>query len=220
MRGVCVGLVVSGLIGVVAGVGACGDEYPPVADPGGGYSSSGVTSSGGASGDGGPEAATLSDGARPGAERLCDPLPQRGASVEETVYPGTPPPAVGGTIQPGTYELIIIERYTGADAPPPAEDQDGGEDIPPPPASDQAGRATLYVLGNAVRFVESYGAVGALPQDSTRGVSYIVKGTGLETLEECPSAGKTKTIPFTVAGTTIALFTDGSHRQVFQRTLE
>ncbi len=214
MRIVVVGLL---MFGLVINASACSDEAPPVTE-GGGSSSSGSSGNGSSSGNV-VDAGGLVDGptGRPDPARLCDPLAQRGQDVEATVYSGAPPPAIGGTITPGTYELILLERYTRAPGGPQPEELDAGE--PPPPTSGQGGRATMYVLGNAIRFVEAWGALSSLPPDSTRGVSYVPKGTALETIEECPSAGKTKSIQYTVQGNSIALFTD-TDRQVYQRTLE
>lgn len=215
MRIAVVGLL---MLGLAINASACSDEAPPVTE-GGGSSSSGSSGNGSSSGNG-VDAGSLVDGptGRPDPARLCDPLAQRGQDVEATVYSGAPPPAIGGTITPGTYELVLLERYTGTSSGPPPEDPEGGE--PRPPTSDPGGgRATIYILGNALRFVESWGTYGSLPPDSTRGVSYVAKETALETIEECPSAGKTKSIQYTVQGNSITLITD-TYRQIYQRSLE
>ena len=211
MRNIRLGLIVAGALGIVS-IGACSDDMPPGAVDG--TSSSSGASSGGNDGGGVTEAGSLSDSSRVAPERLCDPLAQRSELVEEVKYGGTAPPAVGGVLTPGTYQLTFLEQYTGVDGPPPEE---GGEPTGP---TGQAGRVTMYVLGNAIRFVEAYGATGSLPQDTTRGVSYLVNGTTLALNEECPSAGKTSSMSFTVQGSTITLYPDANRRQLFQRLLD
>lgn len=205
MRLAIVGLL---LVALSAHAAGCSDGSPRATTSGGSWSPPRSTSGGPSSSSGGvPDAGDLADASvgHPDPGRLCDPLEQRGEDIEATVYAGEPPPAIGGTMTPGTYKLTLIERYTGAPGGPLPEEEDAGG--PPPPTSGQGGRATMYILGDAIRFVESWGAYDSLPPDSSRGVSYVAQGTALEMTELCPSAGEAQSLPYTVQGNSIALYT-------------
>jgi|GEM_PF-4942078 len=204
------GLLVAPVLLVAAGACAvaCSDDDRP----GNGSSSGTVTpfDGGGSSNDGAaPDAATITP--RPD---LCEGLELAGATIEELQLPGEAPPALGGEVAPGTYDLTELYAYAG-DANP----SDAGSEGEPPATrlTGNAARATVVVSRFEMRVIEARGTSqdGGLGAPTTRAVLYRVDGTDLVATAVCPTTALPVRIPFSTAGGGLALFRDATHREVY-----
>ncbi|MBS2011870.1 MAG: hypothetical protein JST00_03190 [Deltaproteobacteria bacterium] len=197
-------------------VGACSDASRPPAGGGGGEFTS-ASSGGSSSGDGGGSSSgdgAASDGSSngtiPSPERLCDPLPQRGSEVAELAQPYNTPPGNGGPITAGTYVLRALDVYVGPKPPP-----DGGE-APVPVPTGKAGRGTVYVTSNAMRFNEARGNTGGLGADTRRGFSYSANAGKLELTSQCPQLGTKTSISYSATSSLLTLVLDATHVEVYE----
>jgi hypothetical protein len=184
---------------------ACGDDERP---------SGSAPAPDGATSDG-PVAS--SDGGRnPTPPRECEPPAQQGSVVDEVGVAGDPPPPLGGAIAPGTYVLTSMNAYVGPI--PGGGANDGGEDPHGPGLTGRAGRGTLVITADVIRFIGSRGAANqSLPTDVHGAMFWKSVGTSIETTEACPDPRAKKAIPYSAVGSALALFVDPKHREIYDR---
>lgn len=187
---------------------ACSDDAPPAAGTAGSSGSSGLPAEGGT----GPGATSDAAGITPRPD-LCQAATSGGDRVSELELPGEPPPPLGGTIAPGTYDLVELNAYADPKAP-----ADAGEEGPQSRPTGQAAQITIVVTQNELRFLEARG-----PADSeagwapatARAMLYRTDGTSLVMTAVCPATAAPAGLPFSAVGNGFALFVDPSHRQLF-----
>lgn len=155
-----------------------------------------------------PDAASI----RPRPE-LCQGLALGADPIPELELASDPPPALGGTIIQGTYDLAELDVYAG---PAPAGSSSGDE----PSGSrltGQAARITIVITEFERRAVEARGAAAGLGAERSRAVLYRVDGTSLVETEVCPATALPVAVPFSAVGGGLALFTDAKHRELYVR---
>lgn len=145
---------------------------------------------------------------------LCTGLSLGGDTIAELAVEGEVPPALGGAIVPGIYDLSELQVYGVF---PDAGTVDGGEPPPVNPLTGKAARATVIVLPNSLRFVEARGTADALGPENARAFEYRADGTAMSATQVCPSAAPAKVIPYSSVGSGLALFPDPNHRELYVR---
>lgn len=192
-------------------VAACSsDDRPPGAGSSSGNTSGGpIPREGGANTDGpvGPVDPAVN-------ATLCDSTEQIGGPVEETEVGGEVPPARGGALVPGAYQLREMQKYV------PFVPTDGGGDpgLGLKPTTGVVGRSTLYVFATGViRTVGARGNASGVPNDKVEGFTYTSKATSLDLVPVCPSAGAVKVVPYSAEGSTLVLQIDGTHTEIYVR---
>ncbi len=183
--------------GIALAMGCSSTDRPP---PG-----SGAGASSGGMGNGGLEAGAADGGE---ATDLCAPLAQLGSPVSEIRIAGAPPEPLGGTITPGTYVLTEADAY--------AEVADGG-DAGETTAGGTSGtnlRATIIVTATSIRRVGARSNGATLPPDTITAYTYVVDGAALRATPHCPAA-TAMTMPYSAVGGALAIFVDGSHRELY-----
>ena len=132
--------------------------------------------------------------------------------IGEVAVTGEPPPPLGGSIAPGTYVLSEMNAYV-------AEDPDAGPPIGPGPGvTGASGRGTIEIDGSTMRVLRSRRAEeGGAVTTEQGSFTYEVEGTSLKRTKTCPGATSDDVIPFTAAGSGLALFVDAQHRELYVR---
>jgi hypothetical protein len=164
---------------------------------------------GGVAEAGGPDAASITP--RPA---LCEDLERSGDVVPEQELPGEPPPAVGGTILPGTYDLIELDAYRGGSGPI----DDAGE----PPSTRPTGRAaqvTIVVGEFSMSTVEARGTSepGGLGPERAQAVLYRVDGASIIGTAVCPTTALPARSSFSAISESLVLLPDTTHRELYRR---
>lgn len=184
-------------VGLALAMGCSSTDRPP---PG-----AGAAASTGGMGNGGLESGASDSG---GATDLCAPLAQLGSMVSEIRIAGAPPDPLGGTITPGTYVLTEADAY--------AEAPDGG-DAGETTAGGTSGtslRATIIVTATSIRRVGARSDGATLPADTTTAYTYVIERAALRATPQCPAATG-MTVPYSAVGGALAIFVDGSHRELY-----
>jgi hypothetical protein len=198
-------LAVSTLAIALAASIACGTKsntHPGTGDPFGG----------GGGGGGAPPVTTPSDAAVDAA--ACEAIARGGATIAELGLPGEPTPPLGGTVVAGTYDLIELYAYGPQDAGPDAEENPGTG------VTGRSAQITLVVGEAEIQTSAAWGTTsdaGPPPTVEESAVTYKVSGTSLATTSVCPTAGATASVAFSATGSSLVLYPDSTHRQVFAR---
>jgi hypothetical protein len=142
----------------------------------------------------------------------CVGAPLQAKQVPEEATSGAPPPAFGGPVILGTYDIDRLEAYNAFDA--------GAGDVEQA-QSGVTGRfasAVLTLTNDTMILVESYGAsAGSLGPPAIHGYAYYPLKDTLFAAQVCPAAVATKPIPYSAVGDSISLFLDDTHRMVLRR---
>jgi len=159
-----------------------------------------------------------SQDAGPDALEGCATSPQLGLVIEEQLLrEASAPSPFGGQLLDGTYLLQAMFTYSSADAGLP----DGGDpdERPPPPPipTGNAGRTTLLVASEVLRFVGARGTTNALPADAVASMRYQASGAELRTEGICPSGAPSKPLGYSVVGNMLSLLGYADHREVYVR---
>jgi hypothetical protein len=141
------------------------------------------------------------------AASLCGEASANGPILFETVAGGPAPAAMGGFIEPGSYQLVGLMDYTGGDAAP--------------------GYTGLVARRELVMGIATYSyanGTGTAPDDAETpptvtfqplsGGTYASSGTSLVLSQVCPTAGTT-VYSYTSQGTALTLY-QGGHVEYFQ----
>jgi hypothetical protein len=159
---------------------------------------------------------TAPDSSAPLPADLCNDIEVSGPQVFEIERLGEAPPALGGTITPGTYQLAELFAYAGPQFADAGVEDGGRDESPSERVTHRVAQATLIATGSTLRIIEAVGDENSPSTPSMRGVTYRVEGTNLIATEACPTAGTPQTIPFTALdGGTLSLLVDPTHRWVY-----
>lgn len=173
--------------------------------------------------DGGPGGRGLADGGDAGPDAsvitprpdLCEGLSLDTDRVPEIEYYDDPPPALGGEVQAGTYELTELAVYAGEDARP---EPDGGADPPTARFTGRAAKGTMILTEFEMRIIEALGqdSEGGLGPPESRASLYRVDGANILATSVCPTTALPAPIPFSAVGDTLALFPDPKTRMLYR----
>lgn len=158
-----------------------------------------------------PDAASIKT--RP---ELCQGLVRGGQPISELEHASDPPPALGGTVVPGTYDLSELIVYSG----PPDPGSSGGGGPVTTRVTGRAAQITLVITEFELRSIEARGAPdgdGGLLEGRSRAGLYRTDGTSLFETEVCPGTSLPVALPFSAVGGGLALFTDAKHRELYVR---
>ena len=204
------------LLGGAIVASACSDDAASPSSSSGTSGSTAVPDSGGARVEAGPDAASITP--RPD---LCQGMTRGGDVVLEVALTGDPPPPLGGTIELGTYDLVEMNAYAPAQTlDGGSEDggpEDGGPEGPPNGPTGRSAQATIIVTQFEMRVIEARGPTGALGPEAARASLYRVDGTNILSTSVCPTTALPAPIAFSAVGTGLALFTDGTHRELYTK---
>lgn len=184
----------------------CSDDGQPPASTSGGTPAVPVSPDRPPSNDGGSDAGSPDASSCGVAEHATT------DEIGEVAVLGEPPPPLGGSIAPGTYVLSEMNAYV-------AEDPDAGPPTGPGPGvTGASGRGTIEIDGSTMRVLRSRtaGEGGAVTTEQGS-FTYEVDGTSLKRTKTCPGATSDDVIPFTAAGSGLALFVDPQHRELYVR---
>jgi hypothetical protein len=155
--------------------------------------------------NGGPEAGAPGDGAAPppgnagdgGADTgasACSTPPLRDPPVTAVEVAGEAPTPSGGSVVPGTYDLVELDIYVGAT---------------PPAPSTVVAQGTMVVTASSIQKTFAIGDVEAgagTPVGTDAGYSF--NGGAMIWGITCPEAAK-KAFPYSATPSTLALVVDG-----------
>lgn len=185
-------------------------EDRPAAGTGGGIPASGLPGSSGGAGDASADGGSNDATADADAGNLCAGITQEGDPADEIALSGSAPPPLGGVIADGTYILTELTAYGQQTSNDAGEGTTGLTGV--------VARATVVFAGGTLKKIEARGTKAVPPtSDAVTGASFVVNGTSLQTTSVCPTAGTTKSIPFSAVGGGVALFVDATHRELYTK---